>query len=195
MRSIILCGLPGCGKTTVGLQLSEKTGVAFMDVDILIEQQYKEKRGTALTCRQIFIQEGASVFRTFERDVIATLAYNHRENKIMAFEAHQTAVARIISIGGGAMENQENIKNLKSIGTIVYLKIDLKELFFQRMRQKGLPAFLDSNDPLGSFEKLAEKRKPIFEEFSDMKIDGDFLAPDEIAAAIILEMAITNSGL
>ncbi len=170
-KTIILCGLPGCGKTTVGNCLAEKISSSFIDVDTLIEKEYADTMGELLTCRQIFAHQGVPFFRELEKRVISSLAQ----------KSHQDA---IISIGGGAMENPENVKVLKSIGLVVYLKVNLKELF-KRINRKGLPAYLDPADPLGSFEKLAQKRIPIYSNAADIEIEADSLTPEEIATKIV----------
>jgi len=171
MKTIVLCGLPGCGKTTVGMLLAKMNSGIFIDIDLLIEKKYLEIAGETLSCRQIFAQKGGQFFREFEKEIIASLALKSNENAI-------------ISIGGGAVEATENIQNLKSIGLLIYLKVGLEELF-KRINRKGLPAYLDPNAPFSSFEKLADKRYPFYKNAADFEVDAEGLTPEEIAKKII----------
>ena len=131
----------------------------------------KKVTGEAVTCRQIFVQKGGPFFRELEKKVIARIGQNPPK-------------LGIISLGGGAVETAENIEIFKSIGLLIYLKTDLKELF-KRINRKGLPAYLDPKDPFSSFEKLATKRNPFYEKAADIEINGALLSPDEIASEII----------
>lgn len=171
MRTITLCGLPGCGKTTVGMEIAKITSGKFIDVDSLIEDHYAKTTGERLTCRQIFSRKGGSFFRDLEKSMVVFLGENPPLNAI-------------ISIGGGAIETPENVEVFKSISLLVYLKADLKELF-RRINRNGLPAYLDPKDPFASFEKLANKRTPLYEKAAHIEIDGNLLTPHDIASQIV----------
>lgn len=167
--NVILCGLPGCGKSTVGAILAEKTHYLFIDTDALIEEKYQKIEEKKLTCRQIFSEHGRDYFRDLEHQVIAELGPEKA----------------IISLGGGALENQENIPMLKKMGLIVYLKGELQTLF-KRIQREGLPSYLDPKDPLASFQKIAEARIPTYQEAADIVVEVDLLTPQQIAARIAL---------
>jgi shikimate kinase len=171
VKTIVIGGLPGCGKSTVGRLLAERLSCFFIDTDILIEKQYENLTGEKLSCRQIFSKKGSLFFREMEKEVLVALAEKANEN-------------HVISLGGGTIETPENIKLLQSIGKMIYLKGDPK-VFFKRIICNGLPAYLDMDDPLGSFEKLALKRNPIYESVADMTIETDYRTPEQIVAKII----------
>lgn len=172
--NIILCGLPGAGKTHIGELLAEKLSRTFLDIDEIIEHEYAKRSGKALSCRQIFKQRGGDFFRQMESLIIASLASKSLKNVV-------------ISLGGGALDTNANIEIIKTLGTLVYLKRDLNTLF-QKINAQELPAYLDPNDPLGSFKTLAMKRISQFEEHADIQVEGDLLTPEAIADQIILQI-------
>lgn len=98
--NIVLCGFMGCGKTTVGQQLAAQTGLRFIDTDSCIEA------AVGLSVSQIFANYGEAHFRKLEKDCIKKAS---------------THVPGIISSGGGAILNMENIVNLKKSGKIFFL--------------------------------------------------------------------------
>jgi shikimate kinase len=155
--SLILCGLPGSGKTTLGILLAEHLSLQFIDTDRLIEKTYDSK-GTSLSCREIFLNNGENFFRELESGVISRLA---------------GILPAVISVGGGAFLDRGNSLYLRSLARIVYLKGDWN-FFYRKVVKNGIPAYLDRNDPKSSFFALAAKRGPSYEEFSDyvLEIDG-----------------------
>jgi 3-dehydroquinate synthase len=171
IMKIILCGLPGSGKTTVGKLLAEKLNGSFIDNDQLIEHEYLKTYSENLNCRQIFIQKGANFFRKLETSTLVSLASQPLQDVVIA-------------LGGGALENPDNIKTLKTLGTLVYLKANPKKLF-ERIQENGLPGYLDKKDLQGSFEELSANRISIFENASDIHIEADELTPEAIANQII----------
>lgn len=93
--NIVLIGLKSCGKTSVGRALAAKLGKFFIDTDELIMERHGNRRQSI---REICLQNGENYFRNLEKEVIATLA------------ALDDAV---VATGGGAVLEEENIKNLK----------------------------------------------------------------------------------
>lgn len=170
MKTIILCGLPGCGKTTIGIELAKKTSGKMINIDSLIEQKYNDMFGKNLNCRQIYIHKGESFFRELEKIVIGSLKTISQQN-------------HIIAIGGGAMEAKKNLEVLEALGTIVYLKVDPKKAF-ERITLNGLPAYLDPAYPFDSFMKMTAKRIPIFIDTSQLVIETESLHFSQIAEII-----------
>jgi 3-dehydroquinate synthase len=184
--NIILCGLPGSGKTTVGQILAKNIKGSFIDIDHMIECEYAKCTGETLTSRQIFNQKGGPFFRKLESLTVVKLASKPLRNVV-------------ISLGGGALETAENINIIKNLGTLVYLKVDLKVLF-ERINRNGLPAYLDPKDPFASFETLAEKRISLFEQSADIHIVADLLTPEAIAREILktsktIELSLTSKPI
>ena len=101
MQNIVLIGMPGCGKTTVGKLLANKLGRAFVDTDVEIEKL------AGMSIPDIFATEGESCFRKIETEVLQNLG------KASGF---------IIATGGGCVTRQENYSHLHQNGTIVWLQ-------------------------------------------------------------------------
>lgn len=167
--NIILCGLPKCGKTTIGKRLAEKLEWNFIDTDQLIEKCYTDATGKKKNCRQIFLQEGEERFRELEKVQIAHL--NSSKNSV-------------ISLGGGALNHPENIKSLRITGEIVYLKAPVATLW-DRIKKDTIPAFLTTVDPEKEFYWLAEKRMIIYEATATMTIDTNYLNVQEIVNLLV----------
>lgn len=107
MENIILIGMPGCGKSTVGRLLAEKTGKAFADADVLIEEAAKK------TIPQIFAEDGEEAFRDHETKILAQLG-------------KQSGL--VIATGGGCVTQERNYPLLHQNGTIFWLQRDLELL-------------------------------------------------------------------
>lgn len=163
MENIVLIGMPASGKSTAGVLVAKKMGYGFIDTDLLIQ-----KREGALLC-DILAKHGAEGFISIEDDVNASVA----------------ADRCVIATGGSVIYGRRAMANLKAIGTIVYLKVGLKELekrlggedIFSRgvvMKKRG--------ETLG---ELFDERIPLYERYADIVIDCDGLGLDDTVAAII----------
>ncbi len=172
--NIILCGLPMSGKTTIGTLLAAKLTCPFIDTDRLIEAAYTSQKGKNYSCRQIFLQEGEPFFRSLEKQQIASLTPTKKH---------------IIAVGGGSLANPDNVKALQSLGCIVYLKAPL-DIIWNRIKQGGIPAYLDPNDPEKAFYTLAETRIPTYEASAHITIDVGNLNKDEIVTRILQQRTV-----
>lgn len=146
--SIILIGLPGAGKTTIGCELAKKLDFAFLDTDTLIEHL----EGYSIS--EIFEAKGEENFRKIEASVISSL--NGVKNKV-------------ISIGGGAFQQRDNRENLQSIGKIVYL-YSTPEIIYQRIKNKQGRPLLACENLLVKLEELYAQRHETYM-LADYKID------------------------
>ena len=157
-ENIVLTGMPGSGKSTVGKLLEELTGLTFCDTDALIE----EKAG--MTIPEIFEKYGESHFRNIESDVIKEVS---------------DKTGLIISTGGGAILRKENIHNLRKNGKIFFLDRPLKDLIPTSNR----PLAKDTD----AIKKRYEERYDIYLSTSDkvIKVVGDAKeVADEIKRSI-----------
>jgi len=136
-RSIILMGMPGCGKSTLGKALAEITKRQFFDTDELIEQ----KAGCSIP--DIFAQKGEAAFRDMESEIIAEVC---REG------------GSIISLGGGAILREENRAAIKQNGFIVYITRDIFTL-----PTDGRPLSKDKN----ALAEMFKIRHPIYKSCAD----------------------------
>ena len=105
--NIVLIGMPGCGKSTVGASLAALTGKTFMDTDALIVQ----KAGKSIP--EIFADDGEDAFRAIEHQVVCEVGMGH---------------GQIIATGGGVVTRSENLYPLRQNATVVWLQRPLEEL-------------------------------------------------------------------
>ena len=142
-KNIVLIGMPGCGKSTVGKILAEKLQRELLDTDEEII------RADGRTIPEIFENDGETFFRELET---------------RAVEAVGKQLSKIIATGGGAVIKNENRDALKQNGTIIYLKKDLSLLSLE-----GRPLSKDED----AVRKIYEARKDIYEAFADFTVEVD----------------------
>ncbi len=148
MSNIVLVGMPGSGKTTVGKLLAEKTRKAFVDTDKLVERE------AGMAIPELFERFGEERFREIEADAVAKVGKEK---------------GQVIATGGGAVLSRENRLNLKQNGFVVFLERGLGEL-----EREGRP--LSAGD--GALAKLYETRLPLYREICDMEIRNDGTAEE-----------------
>ena len=170
--NIILFGFKGCGKTTIGKLLADKLTMQFIDIDRVIENIHYNKHHTKLSARDIYRQLGEKGFRLLEKESISSLA-----------DIDNT----VIATGGGSILDVENILILKKLGALIYLQA-AKHIIKQRIMSETLPAFLDSNNPEYSFEKMYKNRKNIYENIAAIVINTKSIDNKEIITKIIYEV-------
>lgn len=139
-KSLVMVGLMGCGKTSVGRRLSAKLELPFVDADEEIEL------AAGKTISEIFADHGETYFRDGERKVIARLLMNGPQ---------------VLATGGGAFMNAETRENIKKAGISIWLKADLPVLMKRVMRRDNRP-LLKTADPEARMRELMEERYPIY---------------------------------
>ena len=142
MRNIVLIGMPGCGKTTIGRIISEKTGKEFVDMD----DEIVKKAGKPIP--EIFEEVGEPGFRDIESQVAAELGKQR---------------GLVIATGGGAVLREENVYALKQNSLMIHIKRPLEEL-----AMNGRPLSKD----IETLRKMEAVRMPIYEAAADMTIDN-----------------------
>ncbi|MGS0741904.1 bifunctional shikimate kinase/3-dehydroquinate synthase AroKB [Glaciimonas sp. GG7] len=147
--NIILVGLMGSGKTTVGRALAKKLNKLFIDSDHEIEAR------TGASIPLIFEIEGEPSFRQREAEVIRDLTA--RQNIVLA-------------TGGGAILNPDNRAYLKSSGIVIYLRASVHHILQRTSRDKNRP-LLQTADPRRRLEELSRQRDPLYREIADIIID------------------------
>lgn len=163
---IALIGLRGCGKSTVGRKLAELIGGACVDTDEFIVEQ----AGKSISA--IFQEEGEAGFRRRERDAVAQVA---------------ASAPAVISVGGGAVLDEENVRVLKQVSVLVWLTAPADVL---RRRISSDQATADCRPALTDqgackeLEHLLLERAPFYEQASDLVIDTEQSTPLEVARAI-----------
>lgn len=162
MKNIVLVGMMGAGKTTVGELLATKLNRELKDIDRVIEQEQKK------SIIGIFTDDGEEVFRKLESETI---------------EKFSNMSDLIISTGGGALEKANNLSNLQKNGIIIYLKADIEELF-KRVKNETQRPLLKEQDPLEVIKKLIKKREKFYL-MADITIITDNKSPEKITEEII----------
>lgn len=169
-ENIVLVGLMGSGKSSVGRALCKKAGWKRIDTDRWIEET------TGCTISEIFNLKGEEEFRRWE---------------CMAVNEVCRATRTIISTGGGTIENERNRQKLWSVGTVFYLQASVPVLF-KRVQKKTTRPLLQKADPVEVLENLLERRRHFYQQ-AHYTIDVDHLKINEIANEI-WKLYTRNSG-
>lgn len=147
-NNIVLIGMPGVGKSTIGVVLAKMLGYDFIDADLVIQE--KEKK----LLREIIAEVGAEGFIEVE---------NHVNSSIEAEHA-------IIATGGSVVYGAEAMAHLKEIGTVLYLKLPYEELQKRLRDIKGRGVVLKDGQTL---KDLYEERVPLYEKYADLTVDEE----------------------
>lgn len=141
-RSIVLVGMPGSGKSSIGRRLGQRLGLDFADADIEIE------RAANMTIPELFQSHGEQEFRLGEQRVIARLLEH----------GHQ-----IIATGGGAFVNPDTRARIRERGLSVWLKADIDTLL-KRVKRKSNRPLLQTADPEAVLRNLLAARETVYAE-------------------------------
>lgn len=165
---IILIGLMGCGKTTVGKELSKQTGMPLLDMDAVIEEQIGKP------VADIFRDEGEAHFRALET---ALLRYLESE------EGRHICRNSIISTGGGVVVRPENRDILRRLGFTVWLSVDVDILISRTQRNNNRP-LLRRPDREEVLAQLLEQRSPMYAETAHLILDSSTLDIPSVVDAV-----------
>ena len=148
MDNITLIGMPGSGKSTVGVVLAKVLGYHFLDADLLIQAQ----QGALL--QELLDAHGTEAFLDMERDAICSI------------DCHRTVIAP----GGSCVLREASMAHLKSLGKIVYLRLGLSELDHRitNLDSRGI-AFA----PGQGLADVYAQRAPLYERWADLTVDVD----------------------
>ena len=160
--NILLTGFMGAGKTIVGKKLAKRLRYFFIDTDREIEKE----QGCSIT--EIFKYGGEECFRDLETDILQKL---------------QTKQNLVIATGGGMVLRNENRSLMQSLGTRVYLKVELQELMRRLEKDKKRP-LLQKSKPEEHILEMLQQRKSIYEE-AECIIDTTDLSPHQMVTEII----------
>ncbi|MGI6720413.1 MAG: shikimate kinase [Anaerovoracaceae bacterium] len=150
--NIVIIGMPGCGKTTVGKQLAAEMGLDFADTDEAVEQ------AAGMSVPDIFDYLGEAEFRQMEAEQAQRLGKDHK---------------LVIATGGGIIKDPLNYERLKQNGFIVLLKRDLRLLSI-----KGRPLAKDRKEVM----QLYRERMHLYEDFADIRISANCPIDEVVAA-------------
>ena len=164
-NNIVLIGFMGSGKTSVGIKLSYRLKITFLDTD----KQIERKQGRSIS--EIFASDGEDVFRQMETDCIRELIEDN------------TNIMQIFSTGGGTPVREENRELLKRLGTVIYLKVS-PEVVYERLKDDTTRPLLQTENPKARIEELLAARKEAYESAADMIIEVDEKSLEEIVDEI-----------
>ena len=171
-RSIVLIGMMGAGKTSVGKRLAQKLGLPFVDADDEIEA------GAQMTIPEIFERFGEPYFRDGERRVIARLLEGG---------------PKVLSTGGGAFLNEETRRRVAERGVSVWLKPEF-EVLLRRVRKRSNRPLLRTEDPEATLRKLLEERSPTYA-LADLTIETRDGPHDAVVEALIGALRVVGSPI
>ena len=143
--NIILIGMPGCGKSTLGVLLAKTLLKSFIDTDLLIQQQ----EGKELY--KIIAEKGKDAFAKIKNEAVAKV------------DCHNS----IIATGGSVVFGEDAMKNLKSLGTVVYLKLPLHEIE-RRVRNIHTRGIVMA--PGQTLASVFHERVPLYEKYADITV-------------------------
>jgi shikimate kinase len=161
-RPIVLIGMMGAGKTTVGRRLAARLGRHFVDSDEEVE------KAAGMSIEDIFAARGEADFRAGEAKVIARLL---KESGI------------VLGTGGGAFMNAETRGLIKQAAVSVWIKADF-DLLFQRVSRRSNRPLLKTANPRETLMKLIEARYPIYAE-ADVTVVSRDVPQDQVASDVL----------
>lgn len=146
MRNIVLTGMPGAGKSTVGVILAKTLKMNFLDTDLVIQER------TGLSLQDIIDRDGPAEFMRVEEAAVLSLA------------CHRTVVAT----GGSVVLSPPAMAHLKANGTVVYLNVPFEEIEKRlgNIRHRGI--ILPSDQTLRT---MYDGRAPLYEKYADITMD------------------------
>ena len=158
--NIVLIGMPGVGKSTIGVILAKVLGYSFLDADLLIQEQ----EGKLL--REIIEEKGTDGFIEVENRVNASIR----------------ADRAIIATGGSVVYGKEAMEHLKEIGRVVYLKVSYAILEKRLEDIKGRGVVLKEGQTL---ETLFEERSKLYEQYADIEVSEEGLDVEQTVEKLV----------
>ncbi|MBS7008964.1 shikimate kinase [Anaerostipes sp.] len=156
----ILIGMPGAGKSTIGVLLAKALGAEFIDTDLVIQQK------TGKLLKDIISEEGNERFKQIEEDVNASV------------EAENSVIAP----GGSAIYSPRAMEHFKEIGTVIYLKLSYAAVSERLGDLADRGVVLDSGQTLYD---LYHERIPLYEKYADITVDTDDLKIGEALEKVL----------
>ncbi|MDY4987679.1 MAG: shikimate kinase [Eggerthellaceae bacterium] len=165
--NIVLIGMPGAGKSTLGVVLAKILGMDFVDGDILIQNQVGN------TLQKIIDAQGVDGFLQVENDVLA------------AVDVQNT----VISTGGSAIYSDEAMRHLTEIGTVVYLDVSLEELRSRlgSLHERGV---VMRKGVSMSLDEIFEERGPLYRKYAEVTLQTDGLTVREATRKLVDALSV-----
>jgi shikimate kinase len=165
-RSIVLVGMMGVGKSSIGRRLAIRLGIAFVDADTEIE------KAASMSIADIFARHGEADFRSGEARVIARLLKSGPQ---------------VLATGGGALMNAGTRKAIRSKGISIWLKADADVLLRRISKRRSERPLLQTANPEETLRRLLAEREPIYAQ-SDLTVQSREVAHESIVADLLAEL-------
>jgi shikimate kinase len=167
---VVLIGMMGSGKTTVGRLVAARLGSGFADTDEEVESF------AGISVPEIFERDGEAAFRRAETEALETLLAR--------------SGSRVVAVGGGAVLSEANREAIRRQATVIWLRATVGTLTDRVGSGEGRP-LLVSRTEAGSgrqwarLEELNDERRPLYETIADLVVDTDGLSVEEVADAVV----------
>jgi len=165
--NLTLIGMPGAGKSTVGIILAKNLGLGFIDTDVLIQINRQK------TLQQILDESDHLNLRAIEEEEILKLNITHH----------------VIATGGSAAYSEKAMTHLQRISTIVFLKVSFEEIE-RRIRNFATRGIAKSKDQ--TFRQLFDERQVLYRKYAQFSIDCDGIDQEEVAKQIALGVPVSS---
>lgn len=170
-RSIVMIGMMGAGKSSIGKRLAARLGIPFADADAAIEE------AAGMSIADIFVAHGEPSFRSGETRVIARLLENGPQ---------------VLSTGGGAFVNPETRARIQEKGISVWLKADM-EVLLRRVKRRDNRPLLKTDDPEMTLTNLLAAREPYYNQANLTVVSRD--VPHEMIVEEIVTLLCRKLGI
>lgn len=174
-RSIVLVGMMGAGKSSIGRRLAGRLAVPFVDADIEIE------KAAGMTIPEIFSVHGEPYFRAGETRVIARLL---------------DGGPQVLATGGGAFMNPETRANIHAKAVSVWLRATI-EVLARRIKRRNDRPLLKGDDPMATLRRLIDERYPVYAE-ADITVESrdvtHEIIVDEIVAGLCAQPRLRDAA-
>jgi shikimate kinase len=169
-RSVVIIGLMGAGKSTIGKRVAQMLGLAFIDADTEIEHVSR------MTIPELFETYGEPEFRDLERRVIKRILRTG---------------PRVLATGGGAFMNEATRRYIAKSGISVWLKADI-DVLMDRVSRKSNRPLLKTENPRATMQKLVEQRYPVYG-LADITVMSRDEKKDVMAGEVVEALARMSS--
>lgn len=160
MKNIVLIGMPGAGKSTIGVLLAKTMLMDFVDTDLIIQNRYSSSLCSLIE------KSGCEEFLKMENDIISKNDFNNS----------------VVATGGSAVYGAQAMKKLKSSGVLVYLSLPVEEIE-NRIRDIKTRGVVMRNGE--TIQDLYSEREPLYQKYADVTIECTGLTPEKCVERII----------
>ena len=177
--SVVLMGLKHSGKSTLASTLAEQHKCDYTDLDDLIETAYRSDR--LVSCREIYSRHGREYFMELEAESAKRLRNMLANRRLVA------------ALGGGTGENTPAMSAIAGAGTLVYL-CDKEEILFERIMQRGRPAFLPESNTAAAFHEIFARRDLLYRRYADVIVELDGASKTEAYELLVNTLSEKNNA-